>query len=126
MSTINKTLAQELVINEGRHKKDKIAYCVVRYQNRTKYDLPNVDLYDPEAPINCFDYAVFYDQARYLNFLEAETVGGVDILWGSRKFHKEDEEARLKEESDELTYEFFDPLDFETKGTNSTRSPRRK
>ncbi len=124
MSTIDKTLAQELVKNEGRYKGDKRAYCVVRYQNRTKYDLPNVDLYDPEAPVNCFDYAVFYDQVRYLNFLEADTVGGVDILWGSPKFYKEDEEARLKEESEELTS--FLPRDFDDEGTNSAMSPRRK
>lgn len=140
MATINKTLAEELVKNEGRFKGDKRAYCVLMYQNRTKYDLPGVDLYNPEAPINCFDYTVFYDQPHYLRFLEDETVGGITVLWGNEKFHKEEREAISREESEEFTRDALALLGVENdeetvdewlarnfpEGTDSTKSRRRK
>ncbi len=139
MATINKELAEKLVKDEGRYKDDKRAYCVLMYQNRTKYDLPGVDLYDPEAPINCFDYTVFYDRARYLKFLDAETVGGVTVMWGSETFHREELEATKAEENREFTEFALSTLGVEgdetiddwlarsfPEGTNSAGSRRRK
>lgn len=140
MATINKQLAGELVRGGGKYRGDKRACCVVMYQNRTKYDLPGVDLYDPEAPVNCFDYAVFYDRGRYLRFLDSDTVGGVTVLWGSEKFHKEEAEAVLREESEEFTSEALVLLGVDDddmtidewlarnlpEGDSSTRSRRRK
>lgn len=102
MATINKSLAHELVKGNGKCKKGSAGYCLVRYQNRTKYDLPGVDLYDPEAKINCFDYAIFANKRKFEIFLESDTVGGIDILWGSEKFKQDEAERELAEQQAEL------------------------
>ena len=68
MSTINRELANELLKGNGKSKHGSAGYCLVRYQNRTKYDIPGVDLYDPDAKINCFDYAIFPNKRKYEEF----------------------------------------------------------
>lgn len=80
MATINKSLAEELVKGNGKCKKGGAGYCLVRYQNRSKYNLPGVDLYDPEAKVNCFDYAIFANKRKFEIFQENDNVGGIDIL----------------------------------------------
>lgn len=108
MATINKNLAQKLIAGNGKTKEGSAGYVLVRYQNRTKYDIPGADLYDPEAKINVFDYAVFKTEKAYLNFLESETVGGVDVLWASEKFKKD--ELRREEQEIESEFESFVPV----------------
>ena len=103
MSTINRELAEELVRGDGKSKHGTAGYCLVRYQNRTKYDIPGVDLYDPNAKVNCFDYAIFSSRRKYEEFTNSDTVGGVDILWGSKRFKKDEEERIRTEEGAELT-----------------------
>ena len=103
MSTINRELADELLKGDGKSKHGTAGYCLVRYQNRTKYDIPGVDLYDPEAKVNCFDYAIFSNRRKYEEFMNSDTIGGVDVLWASNRF-KKDEEARIRVEGEaELT-----------------------
>jgi len=116
MSTINKSLAQELISGNGKSKKGTAGYCLVRYQNRTKYDLPGVDLYNPDAEVNCFDYAIFRSKKGYEKFLESDTVGGVDILWASKKC-KEDQQTRemAEELADIYQLDVSDTTDFEVK-----------
>jgi len=87
---------------------------LVRYQNRTKYDIPDVDFYNPDAKINCFDYAIFSSKRKYEQFLNSDTVGGVDILWGSEMFKKDEqkrEEREQSEEWDEIDNEFLNDDD---------------
>lgn len=122
MSTINKSLAQELIKGNGKRKKGTAGYCLVRYQNRTKYDLPGVDLYNPDAEVNCFDYAIFSSRKKFEKFMESDTVGGVDVLWASNKC-KEDEEIRV---STEELLEMADLVDeTETEVTRPSRRERR-
>ncbi len=102
MATINKSLAEELVKGNGKCKAGTAGYCLVRYQNRTKYDLPGVDLYDPEAKVNCFDYAIFPNKKKFDLFQDSETVGGIDILWGSEKFNQDETKRELAEQQAEL------------------------
>lgn len=110
MSTISKDLAEELVKRNGKSKSGSAGYCLVRYQNRTKYHLPGVDLYNPESKVNCFDYAVFRKKSDYEIFLNSDTVGGVDVLWGSKKFHK-DQQTREEKELLEESYALIDAID---------------
>ncbi|EKD52676.1 MAG: hypothetical protein ACD_61C00275G0005 [uncultured bacterium] len=114
MATINKSLAEELVRGNGKCKKGTAGYCLVRYQNRTKYNLPGVDLYDPEAKINCYDYAIFADKRKFEIFQESETVGGIDILWGSERFKQDEAKRELAEDKAELmegTADFLNHLE---------------
>lgn len=97
MATIDRELAEKLVKGSGKCKEGSAGYVLVRYQNRTKYDIPGVDLHNPNAEVNCFDYAILSSKRKYEEFLESETVGGVDILWGSDKFQR-DESKREQEE----------------------------
>lgn len=113
MATINKSLAEELVKGNGRCKKGAVGYCLVRYQNRTKYDLPGVDYYNPEAKVNCFDYAIFADKRKFELFQESDMVGGIDILWGSEKFKQDEAKRELAEQQEELMEGAIDLLDFE-------------
>jgi len=110
MATIDRALADKLIKGNGKCKEGTAGYCLVRYQNRTKYDIPGVDLYNPDAEKNVFDYAVFSSRKKYEEFMQSETVGGVDILWGSTRF-KKDQEARIRAEAEaEMTgglQEFF-------------------
>jgi hypothetical protein len=102
MATINRTLADELVKGNGKSKHGTAGYCLVRYENRTKYDISGVDFYNPDAEKNVFDYAIFTNKRKYEEFLNADTVGGVDILWGSERF-KKDELKRVEDaEKEEL------------------------
>jgi len=102
MSTINRELANELLKGNGKSKHGSAGYCLVRYQNRTKYDIPGVDLYDPDAKINCFDYAIFPNKRKYEEFMESDMVGGVDILWSSERFKKDEMKREQDAERDEL------------------------
>lgn len=102
MSTINRQLADELVKGNGKSKHGTAGYCLVKYQNRMKYDIPNVDTTDPDAKINCFDYAIFTDKEKFEEFVNSDTVGGVDILWASERCKKDEEKRELEEEKDEL------------------------
>lgn len=101
MATINRELADELIKGEGKSEHGSAGYCLVRYQNRTKYDIPNVDLYNPDAEVNCFDYAIFPNKRKFDLFLESETVAGVDILWASEKCKRDEAARELEEDSDE-------------------------
>ncbi|HJZ06181.1 hypothetical protein A2634_01915 [Candidatus Amesbacteria bacterium RIFCSPHIGHO2_01_FULL_48_32] len=125
MATINRQLAEELVERNGRYKGDRMAYCVVRYQNRTKYGLSGVSLYDPDARINCFDYAVFYRKGTYERFMVSDTVGGVDVLWGSKKFNGDEEKRRRGEESRELHVDWEEILAGVIAEEERTRRSRR-
>lgn len=102
MSTINRQLADELIKGNGKSKQGTAGYCLVRYQNRMKYNIPNVDLYNPEAKMNCFDYAIFTNKAKYEEFLNSDNVGGVDILWASERCKKDEAKRELTEEQAEL------------------------
>jgi len=108
MATINRILAEKIVKGNGKCKEGTAGYVLVRYQNRIKYDISNVDLYDPDAKVNCFDYAIFANERKYLQFLEDENIGGVDILWGSKKFYKDEQSREEKELLDEAAAEFID------------------
>lgn len=101
MATINRALADELVKGNGKSKHGTAGYCLVRYQNRTKYDIPGIDLYNPDAEKNVFDYAIFSSRKKYEEFLSADTIGGVDILWGSERFKKDEIRRELDEYSGE-------------------------
>jgi len=101
MSTINRTLADKLVEGNGKCKEGSAGYVLVRYQNRTKYG-PNVNCIDPDAKINCFDYAIFANRRKYEEFMNADTVGGVDILWASERFKKDEKVWEEAEEAAEL------------------------
>ncbi|MCX6705346.1 MAG: hypothetical protein NT162_03360 [Candidatus Woesebacteria bacterium] len=105
MSTINRELADELLKEGGKSKHGSAGYCLVRYQNRTKYDIAGVDLYDPDAKINCFDYAIFSNKRKYQEFMESDTVGGIDILWGSAGFYKDEKERELTDVDSDITTE---------------------
>lgn len=110
MSTINILLANELVRGNGKSKFGSAGYCLVRYQNRTKYDIPNIDLYNPDTELNVFDYAIFSNREKYEAFLESDTVGGVDVLWASEKFKKDEIERISIEEKKELLEDVADIL----------------
>lgn len=102
MATINRALADKLVKGKGKSKEGSAGYVLVRYQNRTKYDIPGADMYDPDAEVNVFDYAVFNTKRAYEHFMESDMVGGVDILWASEKFKKDEVKRQEKELSAEL------------------------
>jgi hypothetical protein len=111
MSTINRQLAEELIKGDGKSKHGTAGYVLVRYQNRTKYDIPGIDLYNPDAENNVFDYAIFSSKQKYEEFLQADTVGGIDILWGSARFKKDEEKRQEEELSEEGGY--FSGKEFE-------------
>jgi hypothetical protein len=102
MATIDRALAEELIKGNGKCKHGTAGYVLVRYQNRTKYDIPRVDLYNPDAEINCFDYAVFSTRRKYEEFLGSDTVGGVDILWASERFKRDEIKREQEAEAEEL------------------------
>jgi len=111
MATINRKLADELIKGEGKTKQGTAGYVLVRYQNRSKYEIPNVDFFDPDAKVNVFDYAIFKNKKAYESFLRADTVGGVDILWGSEQFKKDEVKRQQDELNLELMEEFTDYID---------------
>lgn len=76
MPTINKKLAEELIEKCKKQKKPKI-YCVVRYQNRTKGD---------SEKGTYSDYAVCYKLEHYQAIMRSDFIGGVDVLWASKRF----------------------------------------
>ena len=102
MATINRQLADKLIQGNGKSKEGSAGYVLVRYQNRTKYGIPGVDLYNPNAEVNCFDYAVFSSKRKYEEFLKSETIGGVDILWGSQNFLIDEKKRKQEELWDEV------------------------
>jgi len=92
MATVNKEIARRLVENDGVFEGDPRVYCVVMYQNRTKYGEEGEIVYDPEKPGSCWDFAVYYDRERYLDMYDSPVVGGVEILWGSEQFFRDEVE----------------------------------
>lgn len=102
MATISRELADSLIAGNGKTKEGSAGYVLVRYQNRSKYDIPGIDLYDPDAKLNVFDYAIFRSKKAYETFMESESIGGVDVLWASDKFKRDE----LKREQAEIESEF--------------------
>ncbi len=122
MATISRELADRLLAGNGKTKEGSAGYVLVRYQNRNKYDVPGADLYDPDAKINVFDYAIFRSKRAYEQFMESDSVGGVDVLWASEKFKKDE----LKREEAELESEFesFVPILHDLQFTKPGRRER--
>ena len=87
MPTISKTLAEREIKRLKKQKKPK-AYCIVRYQNRLKGD---------SKKASYSDYAICYKPSHYQALMESNFVGGIDILWASERFVK-DQQDQLDED----------------------------
>ncbi|MCH7759013.1 hypothetical protein IID20_01515, partial [Patescibacteria group bacterium] len=77
MPTISKDLAEREIERIKKQKRPKV-YCIVRYQNRLKGD---------SEKMTYSDYSICYNRVHYNALLQSDFVGGIDILWSSKRFN---------------------------------------
>ena len=85
MPSVSKKIAEQEIEKLNRQKQPKV-YCVVRYQNRMNGD-------DVRGSYSC--YCICYKRKHYQALMRSPVIGGVDIIWSSKKFKDDIQESEL-------------------------------